>query len=277
MAGDDERGARVTLGNVHDIDDELLASLNVPDATAAHVPLPAPDEFRGGRALPDDAPFDVEVARPRAVDVTRLYALAKRRIPDEIAAALGPSRPILLCHAVTPFHRHGARVSDVWGLGYEAKLEGVTADTVGFRPGSETVTVGSVEQKLSFGVGAGGELSLPEEAVELANAIPGLRVEGGEICFSTDSRFAIGISLKLTLRAVQAGPVGAGGVRWNIYRQKDRLDEVQALFQTLLVPKDAKNINVSVQSWVRTKGFLGFGSKQWSSEWERFEVSLVRE
>ena len=285
----DEGPVRLSLGGTEDVEDAILARLNQRQPIV-HELADTADGYRGGGGggdadegdasdddeAEDGAPFDVEVAKPRAIDVARLYALSGRAIPDEVKAALGPARPLLLCHSVTPFHRPGRNVSSVWGLGYQSRLRDVNADTIGFQPTSAVEEVGSVEQELAFGVGAGGELSVPKEALTVGNALPGIQLEGATLSLSTHQRFALAISMTLTLRSIQAGPVGAGGVRWNIYRQKNRIDEMQALFQTLLVPKDVKILNVEVQTWVRSKGFLGIGSKQWQSPWRAFALELAR-
>jgi len=68
-----------------------------------------------------DAPFDLRVARPRAVDLRALWAKENRPEPAELAAALGPKRPILLTHVVTPFPRDGDAPARVWSLGCWAR------------------------------------------------------------------------------------------------------------------------------------------------------------
>jgi hypothetical protein len=223
-----------------------------------------------------DAPFDLQISKPRAIDISQLYALTGRSVPPTVRATLGPTRPILLCHSVTPFHRPGRRVSEVWGLGYESRVLGIDATTVGFQPMSSVHEVGQVGQEISVGLSAGGELHVPDGELALGPSLPGIRVEGVRFNFATHSEFALALSLKLQLREVQAGPVGAGGVRWNIYRQKRRLDEVQALFQSLLVPRQVQTLNLELRTWVRSNGLFGLGVKQWTSDWQPVRVDLGR-
>src|SRR6185503_5733647 len=81
-----------------------------------------------------DEPFDLRVARPRAVDLRKLWAKENHSEPPELMAALCPKRPILLTHVVTPFPRDGDTPARVWSLGYEIVLPAATADTVSVAP-----------------------------------------------------------------------------------------------------------------------------------------------
>lgn len=274
---------RLALYSAGPIEDALLAELNDEAESAGAAPPGA--RTRGGpagtrpldgfRGPADAPPYDVEVVRPRAIDIRRLYALVGKPLPDDIQATLGPRRPLLVCHGLTPFHRPGARVSSIWGLGYEARLSGVDGATVALFPESETVRVGTLEQSVQVSVGAGGALDVPKEALQLASAVPGIEITGAELSATTSSRLALALSLTLTLRAVEAGPVGAGGVRWNIYRQKERLDRYQPLFQTLLVRESERELGFRLRTWIRSHGVLGLGAKQWTSEWQEVKVPLV--
>lgn len=251
-----------------EVDDPLLADLDRAEAHRGPAPL---EDFRGAAEPP---PYDVEVARPVVLDLRRLYALAGKPLPSVAQATLGPSRLLLVCHGVTPFHRPGARPSSIWGLGYESRLDDANGDTIAFCPNSKTHSVGVVEQSVKVGVGAGGELDVPREALEIVGTLPGVTITGAELGVTTHTRLALALSLSLTLRAVEAGPVGAGGVRWNIYQTTERLDCYQPLFQTLLVGTSETVLNFGIRTWVRSRGFLGLGAKQWISDWVKFTVPL---
>lgn len=293
---------RLALGSSSEVEDALLAELNdvplpsawppaVPEqreplaprgafSIEAHASRPL-ENFRGNGSYGldhggEEAPFDVEVVRPRVLDLRRLYDAAKKELPKDIQATLGPNRPLLICHGMTPFHRPGERPSSVWGMGYESELARMDGSTVAFCPSSETLSVGSVQQSLQIGVGCGGELDVPKEALQILNVVPGVKITGAELGVTTHTRFGLALSLTLALRAIQAGPVGAGGVRWQIYHTKDRLDCYQPLFQTLLVGHSEPELRFRVRTWVRSRGFFGLWAKQWTSEWETFTVPLRR-
>ncbi|MBN1608252.1 MAG: hypothetical protein JW940_16590 [Polyangiaceae bacterium] len=269
---------RLAVFPAEPVEDPLLTELNDEALSTGAAP---PEASRGTRPLDDlrgparDPPFDVEVVRPRAIDLRRLYALAGKSVPDDLRASLGPKRPLLVCHGLTPFHRPGARVSSIWGLGYEAQLCSPDGATVALFPESQTVRVGSLEQCVQVGIGAGGALDVPKDALELAKAVPGIKITGAELSATTSSHLGLALSLTLTLRAVEAGPVGAGGVRWNIYHHKERLDCYQALFQTLLVRDSEQQLGFRIRTWIRSHGLFGLGAKQWISEWQDVQVPLV--
>ena len=115
-----------------------------------------------------------------------------------------------------------------------------------------------------------GELDLPTEALEVVSTVPGVTITGAELRITAHTRLALAPPRSLTLRTVEAGPVGAGGVRWNIYRMKDRLD----CFPTLLVRPKGTDLKLRIRTWVRTRGFFGLGATQWISDWQRLTVPL---
>ena len=144
-----------------------------------------------------------------------------------------------------------------------------------FFPESQTHTVGAIEQSLQIGIGAAGELDVPQEALELVGRVPGVKITGAELSATTSSRLALALSVTLTLRAIEAGPVGAGGVRWNIYRQSERLDCYQPLFQTLLVRHSERQLRFRIRTWIRSQTWLGLGARQWISDWQEVTVHLI--
>src|SRR5262249_33869108 len=110
-----------------------------------------------------DAPFDLRVARPRAVDLRALWAKENRPEPAELAAALGPKRPILLTHVVTPLPRNGEVPARVWGLGYEIVILGADADTVSVAPSNEVFKIADLGQSVDLGIDFGGRFGIAKE------------------------------------------------------------------------------------------------------------------
>jgi hypothetical protein len=84
------------------------------------------------------------------------------------------------------------------------------------------------------------------------------------------------IAINFSALKIQAGPIGAGGARWNIYRQQERIDLFQPLLQTLLIPSDLNRLKMSVKTWIRRSGKFGglIGARAWEFKPVNFTVSL---
>jgi hypothetical protein len=228
---------------------------------------------RAGRPRPGvepEFPLDLRLARPRALDILKLYALAGQAVPGPIAAALGERLPILLVHGMTAFQRPGERPRGIWGMGYDVQVD-VDADTVAVEPGTAHFEVGSINQQMLLKVSASGALD-----TGLLGAGPALPIAlpGAQLHASTDQSFSLSLQYTLRVLKVQAGRVGAGGARWNFYEQDEPLDGEQTMFQSLMLRKETKAFRATVSSWVRSRGFLGFGSVLWKSAPEEFDISL---
>ena len=79
----------------------------------------------------------------------------------------------------------------------------------------------------------------------------------------------------MSVPKVISGPGdGYGGAEWSLYAQDKRLEGYQALLQTLLVPKDAKRLQVGISGWAREAGL--FGPKEWVFETATFTVDVER-
>jgi hypothetical protein len=270
---EEKRRLRLRFGD--EVDDAVLMELargaSAEAATRGSIPL---DEFRSEGS----SPFDVETVKPSVYDLRKLFRRTGRNVPPEVESTMmGPSLLLLVCHGVTPFHKAGADRQSVWGLGYESRLDdGVQAESVGYCPLSRELDVGSVEQSISLGIGLGGEFSAPTEALGALSEIPGVVLNTAELRASTHQHLALSLKLKLALRSIQAGPVGAGGVRWNLYQQDQALDQHVPLFQTLLVPRDTPSLTFKVKTWVRTRSLFGLRSREWVSDWTSYPVTLSR-
>jgi len=232
-------------------------------------------------APPDPAtcPFDLEVPPPYAVDLIRLCELKRAKVPPEVQAKLGSNTAVLIYHRMTPFAQEGQRPHGIWGMGYRAELSGQpAAATIGLVPASWRVSVAKAKAKVDIGVGAGGELGLPEGPVVAAatqTATGGL-VGDVKLSLSADAKFAFILSLDfdLSLLAVQAGPVGAGGARWDLYRRGKSIGVMQSLAHTVVVPKGTASLKLAVTTWIRETGLLGGPAMQWTFAPQGFTVLL---
>ena len=225
----------------------------------------------GGQA---DPPYDLQSPEPRAVDLLGLWKRLGKEPDPELLATLGPSRPILLSHGITAFHKMGRRPRAIWGMGYQATVTDTDARTLDVTPRSEHLTVGSLEQSIRLGVTLDGRIEVPPVAASI-DAIPGVGLNGASIEIGADEHLAFTLRYEFRVLKVQAGPLAPGGARWNLYRQDQPLDDFHPLLQTLLVPRGARDLTVEVQAWAREAGFLGPG-REWTFEPRSYRVSLAR-
>lgn len=223
-----------------------------------------------------DDPFDIEVAKPAAYDLLKLHQLTGVATPALHGAALGANLLLFICHGLTPFYKGGQRPTGVWGIGYTARLLDVDGRTVGFQPTSELVEVAKVNQEVHIGLDVGGSLSVAPN-VGIGGELLGISIPSAKLTATTSQSVGLALTCAFSVVAVQAGPVGAGGVRWNLYRAKQSIEAFQPLFQTLQVPADARSLRFEVETWVRRAGyFFGLvGARHWRYPPQTFEVSLA--
>lgn len=222
-----------------------------------------------------DAPIDLRVMRPRAVDLRRYWQLTKQPIPATIEATLGPRIPVLINHVITPFAIDGRPPVKVWGLGYEFIMEGSDSNTVSVLPNDEVLKIADIAQRVEFGLDVGGGVGLPDKALEVFDAVPALSLTGAELRASSSQRYSLSLKIDVSLRKVTGGPSGSGGALWKMYRQDERLDRPHTLVHTLLVPAGKSSINCTVRTWATQAGWLGsWGQRFWTYEDKQFTISL---
>lgn len=234
------------------------------ESLAARGPL-HPISARGG-GDDWDAPFDLRVARPRAVDLRALWAATGEKEPPDIAAALGPNRPILLTHVVTPFPKDGRSPARVWALGYELVAHDANANTVSVVPSTEEYKAGELGQSVEVGIDLGGRVGSSE-------VVPGI---DASIRAVTNQKFQFNASIRISLRKVMGAPVGTGGAVWKMFRQNEPLDQPHTLLQTVLVGPKTRTLRCTLKTWATQAGFLGtsLGARFWPYEDQEFEVAL---
>ncbi len=248
-------------------DQELIRLLKQRHATRNIAPI---------SALPDadwDAPFDLRVMRPRAVDLRKLWQLTGKREPPEIAATLGPRRPILLNHAVTPFPVDGQRPGGVWGLGYEFIPHEIDASTVSVVPSNEVLQIGTVGSRVELGLDLSGKIAVPDKLLAAGSGLS-VALTGASLHAATHLSFQFGLQLHITLRTIIGAPVGVGGAQWKFYRQNEPLDQCHPLLQTLLVPEDAQSIHCTIRTWAKQARWLR-KERFWPYADQVFEISLA--
>jgi hypothetical protein len=260
---------------VEDVDDPLLTELD--EIARAEESLLGPmGDAAEEPALDVDRPYDLELVKPRAVDLRKLCKLAGKDLPQEMESSLGLRVPVLLYHGLTPFARPGERPRGVWGLGYEVRPVDVDAATVALSPDTESTKIGEINSEVRIGLSAGGEMSVPAPVLEAANAIPGISLQGAKLEATTDQTFALAIRVEFSMVKVEAGAIGAGGARWNVYRAGQRVVGFQPFIQTVLLPKKTRTLQLAVQPWVARRGWLfgKLGSRKFIPAPTTFDVSL---
>lgn len=231
------------------------------------------DEERGG-SQSDDAPFDLGLPEPRAMDLRQIWKDAGKKADPQILAALGPKVPILLSHSVTAFPAGSGHPPRVWGIRYQSRLLDVDARTVSVQPTTELIDVVRVGAQADIEVGLGGELSVPKEAAAVLNALPGVVLNDARISAGLQESAEVRIQFTLSVPKVIAGPEAQGGARWHLYAQDRGLTGHQAMFQTLLIPENTRRGTVEIVSSVAAAGW--FGPREWRFETATFELALDR-
>jgi hypothetical protein len=254
-------------GDPQEVEDDVLAAM------AAE--LTPDDAFDGVRGDSNDAPFNVGLPAPRAIDLRRLWKLAGKTPDPMITAALGSRVPILLSHGVTALPRAGRKPARVWGLGYKVEMFDVAADTVDLQPATELLDIATVGTEVTVAIGLDGSLEVPKGALQALDTVPGVNLTEAKVSAGVKEDAKLAISFTVSVPKVISGPGdGHGGAEWNLYAQDKRLEGYQALLQTVLLPKGVSHLRLGVTGWVREAGL--FGPKQWIFETASFEVDLQR-
>ncbi|MDH0865769.1 hypothetical protein [Mitsuaria sp. GD03876] len=221
------------------------------------------------------APYDLEPEAPRALSLAKLLQLSGAPMPPEIQATVGEHEALIVLHGLTPFHAEGARPQEIWGMGYSAVPKDCdAARTVSFEPSDRVIKAIEVNQTLAIDLDVHGRMvaGVPE-----AGAGPALPLAAGLAGgASTRQGFALSLQLEWSAVEVQAGPVGSGGVRWNLYRQGRRIDRYHRLMHTLLVPRGTRTLTFEVDTWVRRQGLFGglLGTRHWQSPRREFTLNV---
>lgn len=221
-------------------------------------------------------PFDLRFQVPLAYDLRRL-AVALGQAPDpKLDALLGPKVPVLLHHLVTPFAEVGNAPGGVWGFGYELEPLKLAGRTVSVAPGDERLVIGSVRQEVQLGLGLNGVLSVPSAKLDLAQNQPLLELPGVRVQASTSQELKLSLSMKLTLQKIVGAGFGAGGAKWDLYRQDEPLSVPHVLLQTLVVPEGTQRFRARVRLWAKKAGWFGtrFRALLWRYPEQEVEILL---
>ena len=267
----------VTARYVGEVDDSVLEALDAREALFD--PMGGSPEGGDANAVDTSLPWELEVPPPVAVDLRPIYATVPPSLPGAAAAA-EPALVVLLRHALTAFARPGEKPPRVWGMGYTVRLVGVDdAATLSLAPDSAADAVASASGHVDVGLGAGGRLGLTKLlsgalAPALA-ALPVLPIPDVTLKASADTQFTAGFRLDIRALQIQAGPVGAGGAQWNLYRHRRDFTRTQALFHTVTLPPGTSRLTVRVETWIRQKTQpWGHEVSQWCQPETEYDIPI---
>ena len=234
-----------------EVDDPALADLEAREALFD--PMGDSPAFTDGVSDPADTPlpWQVEVPPPIAVDLRSVQAALS---PDQVSAERATA-VVLLRHAVTAFGRPGEKPPPVWGIGYQVRLVGVDdAATLSWTPDTAAETLATASGHVDIGLDGNGHLGLHPGALGPAlGVLAGLPIPDLMFKASTDVRFIAGFRLDVKALQIQAGPLGAGGARWNLYRRRKDLTRTQTLFHTVELPPGTDRLTVRLETWIRRR------------------------
>jgi hypothetical protein len=255
-------------GKPREVDDEVLT-----DMTRGLTAVADSDTDEVERGDRQDAPFNLGMPAPRAIDLRKLWRLAGKQADPMIVAALGPKVPVLLSHGVTALPRPGRKPARVWGLGYKVEMFDVASTTVDVQPGTDLLEIAKVGTEATVDLGLDGSLEIPEGARVALASIPGVNLTAARVAAGAKENAKLSISFTVSVPRIISGlGDGYGGAEWNLYAQDKRLEGYQALLQTILLPKGVKQIRIGVTGWAREAGL--FGPKEWVFETATFVVDL---
>jgi hypothetical protein len=255
-------------GKPREVEDDVLREL-----ASGLPPMAGADREEAERGDRQDAPFNLGMPAPRAIDLRKLWKLAGKEPDPMIAAALGPKIPVLLSHGVTALPRPGRKPARVWGLGYKVEMFGVACTTVDVQPGTDLLEIARVGTEATVDLGLDGSLEVPEGARVALDSIPGVNLTAAKIAAGAKENAKLSIRFTVSVPRIISGPGdGYGGAEWNLYAQDKRLEGYQALLQTVLLPEGVKQVRIDVTGWVREAGL--FGPKEWVFETATFAVDV---
>lgn len=245
------------------------------------IPLPRreptpPPPRRSNNGMAWDNPIGLAVASPVAVDLRQVWRASGNPEPPVVQAALGPQIPVLLCHVVTPIAAPRKRPARVWSLGYEFVPRDSSSLTVSVVPSDDVLLIGSISQEVSLGLDFHGKIGVPQTLLQPLPGASPFQVGGAHLSASTDQKFGLSLKMRITLRKVVGAPHGNGGAVWHMYRQDERLDRPHALFHTILVPHELRELNCTIRTWATQAGWFNTGirAKSFTYDDAEFTVSL---
>jgi hypothetical protein len=161
-------------------------------------------------------------------------------------------------------------------MGYKVELFDVQADTIDIQPSTELLDIATVGAEATVEIGLDGSLEVPAGAQAAINTVPGVTLTAAKVGASINENAKLSISFTISVPKVISGPGdGYGGAEWSLYAQDKAIAGYQALLQTLLVPKTAKQLRLGITGWVREAGLFG-RPKQWLFDTAAFTIDLER-
>lgn len=225
------------------------------------------------RGSDDAPPIQLRLAKPRAISLRRYLEQAGVALGPDVVAAARASVPLLLVHHVTAFAPDGQAPPRIFGVGYECVPQDTDADTVSLAPASQHEEVARAGGSLLLRAGGRGTLDLEQAGVprQVLERFGDVSIEA-----AADATLHVALRCGWTRMTVQAGPVGAGGAKWNLYGHRADLRASQALVHTLLVPEGQRSLRVGIKAWARQQAaWLGLrAARSWVTAEQTWDLAL---
>jgi hypothetical protein len=258
------------------VDDPVLDELTDEAEAEAELFAPMGAEPAAPAEENPDQTYSLVLAPPVAIDLRR--ALAGVAGHPQLAlteAFVGLPASVLLCHTMTPFALPGERPVPIWAMGYQVELLGVAAArTVSLVPASEVTTTATVSVSAGMRLEAGAGL----DPLGLLNAVVPMPLPDVHLKASTDGQIRLELAdFKVQAVRVIAGPVGAGGAMWQLYRHREVLNVSQVLLHVLALPAEVDQLTVRLSAWVSRRGLFGMKpeNRTWRTPAQDFTISLA--
>ncbi len=258
------------------VEDPVLDALSDEAQAEAELFAPMGAEAEEPRDENPNRTYSLVLAPPLAIDLRRaLEQLAGHPVPALNEAFVGLPTSVLLCHTMTPFAVPGERPVPIWAMGYQVELLGVDkARTISVVPASDVATSASVSVSAGMRLEAGAELD-PLGALKAVMPIP---LPDAHLKASTDGQIRLEIpDFKVQAVRVIAGPVGAGGATWQLYRHREVLNVSQVLLHVLALPAQVDQLTMRMSAWVSRRGWFGMKRENriWRTPAQDITISLA--
>jgi hypothetical protein len=159
-------------------------------------------------------------------------------------------------------------------LGYEANFEDAEkVYTIELLPRTKFITNFSAESKMEVELGLEGHAQIPDAVTQLLEQIEYIGADA-RIKLSSDNKLVGQLSFSIMTPSIQAIGIGSSQCQWLFEIEDKPLLGDQIMLQTILVPKNLKQLNYSVRGYALIKSsFVSFPAK-FHTDWVKINCEL---
>lgn len=212
--------------------------------------------------------------RPVARNLRKLYEKAGKELPADIAV-FDRYKIWLLTHSIGAINIKGSSYPKILSLGYEANFEDAEyVYTIEILPRTKFVTTFSAESRIEVALGLEGHAQVPEAVTQLLEQIEYVGADA-QIKLAADNKMVGQLSFSIMTPTIQAIGIGASQCQWVFEVEDKPLLGDQVMIQTILVPKNTKQISYNVRGYALIKSaFVSFPAK-FHTDWINVKCDLV--